>query len=87
MGEGESHEYQLVQNPYLQYDRHLIAASDPNILELVTGQDLVLVLDKKNELITFCASKAVQKLFSKGALDNIYTCFDIWNLPPGYFQT
>ena len=36
------------------------------------------MLDKNNELIVFCASRAVQKLFSDGVLENIYMCFDIF---------
>lgn len=68
----------LFRNPYLQCDRDLVAVADPNILEPVDGQDFVLVLDKNNELITFCASKTVQKLFSDSVLEKIYTGFDIW---------
>ncbi|ERF70847.1 hypothetical protein EPUS_02369 [Endocarpon pusillum Z07020] len=63
---------------YSQCDRDSAAAADSTILEMVADQDLVLVLDKNNELIAFCASKAVQKLFSEKVLEYIYTCFDIY---------
>ena len=63
---------------YRQCDRDSAAAADPTIFEMVADQDLVLVLDRNNELISFCASKAVQKLFSEKVLEDIYTCFDIY---------
>jgi hypothetical protein len=54
----------------------VVAAADPNILELVSDQEMVLVLDKNNQLIAFCASKAMQKLFSEGVLEKVYECLD-----------
>jgi hypothetical protein len=63
---------------YKQCDRDRVAAADPDILELVMEQNLVLVLDKSNQLIAFCASKTLQKLFVDGVLDKVHDCFDIW---------
>lgn len=63
---------------FRQCDHDSVAAADPTILEMVADQDLVLVLDKSNELIAFCATKAVQRLFSEGVLEKVYTCFDIY---------
>lgn len=63
---------------FRQCDHDSVAAADPTILEMVADHDLVLVLDKNNELIVFCAIKAVQKLLSDGVLENVYTCSDIY---------
>lgn len=65
-------------NPFQQFDRDLVAVSEPGILELVDDKTILLVVDKSNRILHFHLVNAMQTLYSPDFVRKLVTCIDKW---------